>query len=131
MAGKEISGATLTITNLDENKSLENVIVLRGTETVNATISKNSVSFVTDGKNETIIDKLPAGTYRLTETTAPNGYEKAEDIFFRIDENGTIFTGKTADETKDTIDNKTIIMIDEETPEVTTTTTEITTTTAP
>ncbi|MDD3745079.1 MAG: SpaA isopeptide-forming pilin-related protein, partial [Anaerostipes sp.] len=33
---------------------------------------------------------LQAGTYVLTETTAPDGYEKAESITFTVDKNGNV-----------------------------------------
>ena len=36
------------------------------------------------------IEKLPAGEYTLTEITAPNGYEIAEDIFFTVLPTGEI-----------------------------------------
>ena len=36
------------------------------------------------------IEKLPAGTYTLTEVTAPNGYEIAEDISFTVLPNGEV-----------------------------------------
>ena len=36
------------------------------------------------------IEKLPAGDYKLTEITAPNGYEIAEDISFTVLPNGDV-----------------------------------------
>ena len=36
------------------------------------------------------IEKLPAGDYTLTEITAPNGYEIAEDISFTVLPNGDV-----------------------------------------
>ena len=36
------------------------------------------------------IEKLPAGEYTLTEITAPNGYEIAEDISFTVLPNGDV-----------------------------------------
>ena len=36
------------------------------------------------------IEKLPAGEYTLTEITAPNGYETAEDIFFTVLPSGEV-----------------------------------------
>ena len=52
--------------------------------------SDNIVEEWTSGKEAKVIEKLPAGEYTLTEITAPDGYEVAETITFRIDEEGNV-----------------------------------------
>ena len=65
---KELPGAELIITNKD-GKEIE-----RWTST----------------DKPHYIEKLPAGEYTLTEITAPNGYEIAEDISFTVLPNGDV-----------------------------------------
>ncbi len=105
IAGKELSGAKLTVTG---EKSLEGVI-----SDTEITIKDNSVSW-TSGSAPTVLKGLPDGTYTLTEVTAPKGYDVAESVTF------TIKNGKLSD-SKDSV-----VMIDKMT-EVTTVTTIVTT----
>ncbi len=105
IAGKELSGAKLTITG---TKSLDGV--MSDTE---ITIKENSVSWIS-GSAPTVLKGLPDGTYTLTEVTAPKGYDVAESVTF------TIKNGKL-DDTKDSV-----VMVDKMT-EVTTVTTIVTT----
>ncbi len=69
--------------------------------------------------------------YVLTETTAPNGYEIAENIIFRVNADGTVSV-KSGD-SWNVVDNATVVMEDEvkttESTETTATTTETTATT--
>ena len=65
---KELPGAELIITNKD-GKEIER--------------------WVSTDKPHSI-EKLPAGDYTLTEITAPNGYEIAEDISFTVLPNGEV-----------------------------------------
>ena len=65
---KELPGAELIITNKD-GKEIER--------------------WVSTDKPH-YIEKLPAGDYKLTEITAPNGYEIAEDISFTVLPNGEV-----------------------------------------
>ena len=65
---KELPGAELIITNKD-GKEIER--------------------WVSTDKPH-YIEKLPAGDYTLTEITAPNGYEIAEDISFTVLPNGDV-----------------------------------------
>lgn len=79
--GQEIEGAKLTITKKGDSEFKE--------------ISWTSGD---DGKNEdgtikTHIVKLAPGTYVLTETTAPDGYEVAESITFTVTSEGKIKRG--------------------------------------
>ena len=39
------------------------------------------------------IEKLPVGEYTLREETAPDGYEVAEDVKFKVEETGEIQRG--------------------------------------
>ena len=71
VGGKEIDGATLRI----EGKTIEG--------------KTYTTSFTTDGKNAHSVSLQP-GTYTLTETIVPNGYEKAESIVFKVDTNGKV-----------------------------------------
>ena len=65
--------------------------------------------WTSDGKVHTC-SNLIAGTYTLTEITAPDGYEKAESITFVIDKDGKVSQdGKTVDK---------IIMYDKQTPTI-------------
>lgn len=75
------------------------------------TDSNNNVvcSWTSDGTVHTCKD-LPAGTYTLTEITAPDGYEKAESITFTLDKDGNLYQGGEKV-------NK-ITMVDEVTPTV-------------
>ena len=65
---KELPGAELIITNKDGNV----------------------VEHWTSTDKPHYIEKLPAGEYTLTEVTAPNGYEIAEDISFTVLPNGDV-----------------------------------------
>ena len=61
----------------------------------------------TSGNTPEKIEGLPAGTYILRETIAPNGYELATDIEFTVDANGNLTsTGEVSS------DGKTLIMRD-------------------
>lgn len=68
VGGKEIEGAKLTIK--DSNDKL--------------------VEEWTSIEGQDHIVKLEAGTYTLTETTAPKGYEQAESITFTVTEDGKV-----------------------------------------
>ncbi len=46
------------------------------------------------------IEKLPAGEYTLREVTAPDGYEVAEDVKFKVEETGEIQTVVMKDKPK-------------------------------
>ena len=60
-------------------------------------------SYTTDGKTHTT--KLEAGTYTMVETTAPQGYEVAETITFKVGSDGKVTVdGKEVD---------TVTMVDE------------------
>lgn len=65
---KELPGAELIITNKDGKV----------------------VEHWTSNDKPHYIEKLPAGDYTLTEITAPNGYEIAEDISFTVLPNGDV-----------------------------------------
>ena len=65
---KELPGAELIITNKDGKV----------------------VEHWTSADKPYYIEKLPAGEYTLTEITAPNGYEIAEDISFTVLPNGDV-----------------------------------------
>ena len=65
---KELPGAELIITNKDGKV----------------------VEHWTSTEKPHYIEKLPAGEYTLTEVTAPNGYEIAEDISFTVLPNGDV-----------------------------------------
>ncbi|MDD3183807.1 MAG: SpaA isopeptide-forming pilin-related protein, partial [Anaerostipes sp.] len=79
IAGAELAGASLKITE----------------DTVDGDVVDEWVSGDDKNKNEDGTPKmhettLQAGTYVLTETTAPDGYEKAESITFTVDKNGNV-----------------------------------------
>lgn len=79
---QEIAGALLTVNDKENQK------------VVDSWTSKADESHQINGNN--INTPLIAGhTYILTETTAPNGYTKAESIDFKIDEYGKVFVGGT------------------------------------
>ncbi|MBR2283558.1 MAG: DUF11 domain-containing protein, partial [Ruminococcus sp.] len=108
-SGNEIEGALLTVelNSDDEGVTLENVEVSGGATSV--TRNEKSISF-RSGTQDTILSKLPAGEYTLTETRAPDGYEKAEFITFNVDEFGNI-TGST-------VEGGTVVMLDDSTIEI-------------
>ncbi|MEE5993389.1 MAG: SpaA isopeptide-forming pilin-related protein [Oscillospiraceae bacterium] len=80
IAGEEIEGATLTITQNDTEELIE---------------SWTSVK----GESHIVKGLQPMTIYVLEETSAPNGYVKAEKLYFIIDLTGSIFTSATDDET--------------------------------
>ena len=63
-----------------------------GNEIVAKTITGENLSW-TSGKEMKKIEGLPAGTYVLRETTAPDGYEVAEEITFTLVPDGTVAVG--------------------------------------
>ena len=87
IAGKEIKGATLIIDSDDGREPAY------------------QRTFSTDGVHAHVFSLLP-GDYRLTEKSAPEGYEKAETIYFSVDSNGKVITrdgeGKTLKSGEDT-----------------------------
>ena len=84
ISGKEIAGARLTISDSQGNHI----------ETWTSV----------EGENH-IVKDLPAGNYKLSEVTVPDGFKKAEAISFSIDEKGNVIVGG---EKKDMV-----VMVDE------------------
>lgn len=72
ISGEEIAGARLTISDSQGNH----------VETWTSVAGENH-----------IVKGLPAGNYKLSEITAPDGFEKAEAISFSIDEKGNVMIG--------------------------------------
>ena len=87
IAGKEIKGATLIVESDDGREPAY------------------QRTFSTDGVHAHVFSLLP-GDYKLTEKSAPEGYEKAETIYFSVDSNGKVITrdgeGKTLKSGEDT-----------------------------
>lgn len=101
IAGKEIDGATLYITDKDNN-------IVKGKD-------GNELKWKSEeGKTHSV--ELKPGTYTLYEETAPDGYVKAESITFTVDSDGKVsYDGKDKQTTKDnaTVPDDTVQMKDE------------------
>ena len=99
--GKELEGATLTLTGKDESGKAINFTDdnVAGTK---ATVSddKQTITFES-GDAPTEIKSLPDGTYTLTEKAAPEGYEIASNIIFTI-KDGKVVADSVKTEVVDT-----------------------------
>ena len=62
------------------------------------TFSDEPEEFITGSNGYINLEKIPAGTYTLHETRAPEGYIKAADIVFIVDENGIVVNNESVDE---------------------------------
>ncbi|MDE6657879.1 MAG: hypothetical protein K2J88_04780, partial [Oscillospiraceae bacterium] len=89
-SGNELAGAKLTVTN-NEGTSLESVEVIGGATDVE---KKGASITFTSGSKDTTLRDLPAGTYTLTEDTAPLGYVTATAVNFEVKEDGTVSSKK-------------------------------------
>ncbi|MDO4864393.1 MAG: SpaA isopeptide-forming pilin-related protein, partial [Ruminococcus sp.] len=91
----ELKDAELTVKSVSETPAdLSGVTAKQGDKEVKLTLSddKSAVTF-TSGEVETILSKLPAGKYELTENKAPAGYETKgadESVTFTIDDKGNV-----------------------------------------
>lgn len=89
LGGAHLSGARIEIRNTD-GKILGKVKVENASGTVQQSLTSDTLSFTT-GDKIAVLTGLPAGNYVLTETAAPNGYQKTETEFrFKIDTNGAV-----------------------------------------
>ena len=104
-----LSGALLTITSVDGN-DLSGVRVTQNGIDVEVILSdgNTSVSFRTSEFAPSIVIGLLPGDYVLMETEAPEGYLKADNIYFTLNDDGTYSTGGTAV----TVAENPVVMID-------------------
>ncbi|MDE7094410.1 MAG: hypothetical protein K2O52_05820, partial [Oscillospiraceae bacterium] len=107
-SGKELAGAKLTVTYTGtEDISLEDIVTIKGGATEKE-INGKSITFKS-GTTQTILENLPAGTYTLTEDTAPLGYTTATQVTFTVNEDGTVTSGtETLDKNRVTLTDKLI-----------------------
>gem|GEM_PF-996834 len=98
-AGNELAGATLTIYEADAAG--------KATDTIATGKDGQELTWETTGEPQDITG-IPAGTYILRETIAPNGYYAAYDILFTVNADGTV----TKDSATGEVDGNTIIMTD-------------------
>jgi hypothetical protein len=101
IAGAEIDGAVLTITNASGNNT--DFLAAGVTATQNGlpaeglVVTNDSLQFTTVSSSQALIHDLPVGSYILTETIAPRGYLIAESITFEVRNDGTIWVAGTSE----------------------------------
>ncbi len=114
----ELAGATLTLTGTKPGSTDAITFKIADVETgtgasLKTTADGTSIEWIS-GTGATKVKNLPNGTYTLTETTAPQGFDKSEAISFII-EDGKVYENKNG--TKGTeITDKKITMEDAYTP---------------
>ena len=106
--GLELAGAKLEIKPAEKGITFDKVEVPEG---VNKDTKKNVISW-TSGNSPVSIGMLPAGEYTLTEITAPKGYEVAETIKFRINDNHTVSVYDADEKEYVLVDDNTVVMFD-------------------
>ncbi len=114
-AGDELPGAVLTVKLLDADADGATLKDVTGTIEVTRSDDNMSVTW-TSGNTANTLSALPDGIYELKEVTAPDGYEVAEIMYFRVDsgsvysvtKNGDTFTASTTP-----VDKNTVLMRDE------------------
>ena len=101
IAGAEIDGAVLTITNADGNNTdflAAGVTATQdGLPAEGLVVTADSLQFTTVSSSQALIHDLPVGHYILTETIAPRGYLIAESIAFEVRNDGTIWVAGTSE----------------------------------
>ncbi len=75
-------------TDITGSNELKNAVLTVTGTTTNGNPYTNT--FTTDGKAGGTEFNIPSGTYTLTETTAPDGYFKAETISFKVTTDGKV-----------------------------------------
>ena len=99
---KELAGATIKITRTNGGLNESVLEVKRGDTALTKetsldesdyskyTVSKNELTFISDGKAKTDITGLPDGDYTMEEVAAPDGYNKVKTTFTFTIENGQV-----------------------------------------
>ncbi|MCR5528794.1 MAG: DUF5979 domain-containing protein [Saccharofermentans sp.] len=99
IAGAEIDGAVLTITNAAGNTTdflAAGVTATQNGQTATGLeVTSDHLTFTTVSSSQALIHDLPVGHYVLTETIAPRGYLIAESISFEVRNDGTIWVAGT------------------------------------
>ncbi len=97
--GKEVTTVTMVDEMTENSISISKVDITGGAELEGARLEiKNASGNVVDSWTSTKTAHkvtLTMGTYTLTETTAPDGYDVAESITFTVDANGKVNNSDT------------------------------------
>ncbi|MBO4291034.1 MAG: choice-of-anchor A family protein, partial [Lachnospiraceae bacterium] len=109
LAGKEIPGATITLTSTD-GADLSGVTKKSGPD-MQYDSEKKAIVW-TSGEKPLILEGLRVGQYKMSEIAAPHGYAVATDIFFEVGDDGKISaTGMSAAAV--TADKNLVLMTDD------------------
>ena len=90
--GNRVAGASLSVYSADPSNTVDmtTLLVTQGDSTTPASGTMGTLNFVTVEDYDTVIHNLPVGTYVLSEVDAPDGYEPASEITFKVAEDGTL-----------------------------------------
>lgn len=94
LGGAELSGATLQVLKKNDGSLIK--------------------EWTTDGTTHTV--DLFAGEYIFRETTAPNGYVKVSDIYFKVDDNGNVSITSTVNNDIAQGSDKKLTVVDKKIP---------------
>ena len=93
LIGNELAGAVITITGTDVDGNKVDFVKTEVTGGASKVTRATSSLTFTSGDTSTVIKKLPAGTYTITEVTAPIGYKTTTEIEFTVGMDGKITVG--------------------------------------